>query len=112
MSNVDTVRQLQSAFDRQDAEGADRLVADDFVFTSPQDDHLDKPEWMRICFPTATHFAARTMLAVQELGADDVVAYYEYEVAESGERYRNTEVLTVRDGRVIETRVFFGGRES
>ena len=111
MSNVDIVRELQAAFDAQDPDAADRLVADDFSFTSPQDDHLDKAEWMRVCFPTADHFGSRTMLAVQELGADDVVAYYEYEVAESGERYRNAEVLTVRDGQIVQTRVFFGGQE-
>lgn len=110
MDNVETVRELQAAFDAQDADAADRLVADDFTFTSPQDDHLDKAEWMRVCFPTAEHFGSRTMLAVQQLG-DDVVAYYEYEVAESGERYRNVEVLRVRDGQVVQTRVFFGGRE-
>jgi len=110
MSNIDVVTQLQAAFDAQDAAAADQLVADDFTFTSPQDDHLDKAEWMRVCFPTAAHFGSRTMLAVQELG-DDVVAYYEYEVADTGEVYRNTEVITVRDGRVSETRVFFGGRE-
>ena len=40
-----------------------------------------------------------------------MVTYYEYEVADSGEVYRNAEVITVRDGKVVETRVFFGGRE-
>lgn len=107
---MDVVRELQAAFDVQDAEAADRLVADDFTFTSPQDDHLDKAEWLRVCFPTAEHFGSRTLLAVQQLGPD-VVSYYEYEIAESGERFRNTEVATVRDGQVVETRVFFGGRE-
>ena len=111
MSNVDVVRELQAAFDAQDADAADRLIAQDYSFTSPQDDHLDKAECLRVCFPTAAHFASHTMLAARELGADDVVSYYEYEVAESGERYRNTEVATVRDGQVVETRVFFGGRE-
>lgn len=110
MDDVEVVRALQAAFDAHDAAAADALVADDFTFTSPQDDRIGKAEWMRVCFPTAAHFAGRTMLAVQPLG-DDVVAYYEYVVAESGERYRNTEVLTVRDGRVVQTRVFFGGRE-
>jgi len=110
MSDVEVVKELQAAFDAQDARAADRLVAEEFTFTSPQDDHLGKAEWLRVCFPTAAHFRRRTMLAVQELG-DEVIAYYEYEVAETGERYRNTEVITVRGGRVVQTRVFFGGRE-
>ena len=111
MDSIAVVCALQAAFDTQDAATADRLLADDFVFTSPQDDHLGKAEWMRVCFPTAAHFSGRSMLAVEALGPDDVVAYYEYTVAESGERYRNAEVLTVRGDQVAQTRVFFGGRE-
>jgi hypothetical protein len=34
---------------------------------------------------------------------------YEYELT-TGERYRNVEVVTVRDGQLVETQVFFGGR--
>ncbi|MGI8882025.1 MAG: hypothetical protein ACR2KJ_16245 [Jatrophihabitans sp.] len=33
----------------------------------------------------------------------------EYEL-KSGGRYRNTEFLTVRDGRIVEIQVFFGGQ--
>jgi hypothetical protein len=36
---------------------------------------------------------------------------YEYELL-TGERRRNVEVLTVRDSRVVETQVFFGGKYS
>ncbi len=35
---------------------------------------------------------------------------YEYVLKETGERYRNVEMLTVRDDQVGETQVFFGGR--
>jgi len=34
---------------------------------------------------------------------------YEYQL-EDGQRYRNAEVITVRDGKVTESQVFFGGR--
>jgi hypothetical protein len=40
---------------------------------------------------------------------DDVFVLYEYEL-EGGQRHRNAEVITVRDGRVTESQVFFGGR--
>jgi hypothetical protein len=33
----------------------------------------------------------------------------EYELT-TGERYRNAEFSTVRDGQITETQVFFGGR--
>ena len=40
---------------------------------------------------------------------DDVFVMYEYEL-KTGERHRNVELLTIRDARVVETQVFFGGR--
>jgi hypothetical protein len=33
---------------------------------------------------------------------------YDY-VLKTGEHHRNVEVLTVRDGTIVETQVFFGG---
>ena len=42
-------------------------------------------------------------------GDDDVFLLYEYQLT-TGDRYRNAEYITVRDGRLVETQVFFGGR--
>lgn len=33
---------------------------------------------------------------------------YEYEL-KTGDRYRNTEFITVREGKIVEIQVFFGG---
>ncbi len=40
---------------------------------------------------------------------DGVFLLYEYELHDGG-RYRNIEYSTVRDGQLVETQVFFGGR--
>ena len=40
--NADTVRAFFRSFLAQDRAAADRLVAGEFVFTSPQDDHIDR----------------------------------------------------------------------
>jgi len=34
---------------------------------------------------------------------------YEYEL-KTGGRYLNTEFINVRDGKIVESQVFFGGR--
>jgi ketosteroid isomerase-like protein len=109
MSNADTVRAVFDAYLAQDRDAMDRLLADEFVFTSPQDDHIDKLAFFERCFPTAERLTTQEMLYVQPAGDHDVFAMYEYEL-KSGERHRNVELLTVRDGRVRETQVFFGGR--
>jgi ketosteroid isomerase-like protein len=109
MSNADTVRAVVDAYLKQDRDTMSRLLADVFVFTSPQDDHIDKATFFERCFPTADRLTTQKMLYVVPAGDDDVFAMYEYELT-SGDRHRNVELLTVRDGRVRETQVFFGGR--
>ncbi len=69
------------AFREQDERLALALVADDFTFTSPQDDHLDRDTWLKRCFPTVDHFdAPATTLQIVEVGGI-VLHRYEYTVA-------------------------------
>lgn len=107
-SNAEVVRASFKAYIAQDRGAADRLIADGFVFTSPQDDHIGKQEFLQRCFPTADRLRSQRILQLVEAGEDGVFVMYEYEL-ETGERYRNTEFITVRDGRLAETQVFFGG---
>lgn len=109
MSNGDTVRALFEAYRSQDSATAEALLADDFVFTSPQDDHIDTSAYMERCFPTADLIVSQEFLHVAELPGEEVFVMYEYEL-KTGARHRNTEVITVRDGKVVEVQVFFGGR--
>ena len=107
--NADTVRAFYASYLAQDRAAAERLVAEEFVFTSPQDDHIDRAAFFDRCFPTADRFKEHELLAVVPTDGNDVFVLYEYEL-EDGLRYRNAEVITVRDGKVTETQVFFGGR--
>jgi ketosteroid isomerase-like protein len=106
---VEIAQAMLESFRAQDRAAAERLLADDFVFTSPQDDHIDKATFFERCFPTADRFIAQEIRHVVPTDGDDVFLMYEYELP-SGERYRNVEVLTVRGDRIAETQVFFGGR--
>ncbi|MFC7546293.1 nuclear transport factor 2 family protein [Plantactinospora sp. GCM10030261] len=108
LSNAEIVRAAFDAYREQDRAAADRLLAEDLVFTSPQDDHIDKAAYLERCFPTADRFAFQELLAVAETGAEGVFILYEYELRTGG-RHRNTEYHTVRDGRIVEIQVFFGG---
>jgi ketosteroid isomerase-like protein len=109
LSITDIVRASMEAYRTQDLEAATRLLADSFTFTSPQDDHIDKAAYLERCFPTADRFAASEILALVPAGEESVLLLYEYQL-QNGERYRNSEYITVRDGRLVETQVFFGGR--
>lgn len=93
----------------QDRDAAFALYADDFSFTSPQDDHIDKAAFFERCFPTADRFTEQRLLHVTPADQELVFAYYEY-VLTTGDRYRNVEAFTVRDGRIQDVQVFFGGK--
>jgi len=107
--DAETVHAFFASYLAQDRAAAERLVAEEFVFTSPQDDHIDRAAFFERCFPTADRFKDHQLLAVVPTDGDDVFVLYEYEL-EGGQRHRNAEVITVRDGQVTESQVFFGGR--
>ncbi len=101
------VRALFAAYLAQDEAAATALLGDDFVFTSPQDEPIGRDEWLRRCFPTAGRVRSQELVDVVEVAPGEVFVRYVYEL-HSGARHRNTEVLTVRDGLVVETQVYFG----
>ena len=105
---VAVVRALFAAYLAQDRAAAERLVGDDLVFTSPQDDRIDRAAYFERCFPTASRVRHQELCEVAPTGGDGVFVMYEYELV-SGGRHRNSELITVRDGQVHEVQVFFGG---
>lgn len=109
MDKADIVRECFSAYVRQDRETAERLIGDPFVFTSPQDDHIDRNAYFERCFPSMHRVRRHELLHVVPTEGDDVFVLYEYEL-NTGDVHRNAEVLTVREGRITEVQVFFGGR--
>lgn len=59
MSNTEIVRATFDAYLAQDRDAAERLLAHDLVFTSPQDDHIDKTAYLERCFPTADRLVSQ-----------------------------------------------------
>lgn len=109
MNNIEIVEAAFQAFRSDDPARMVGLLAEEFTFTSPQDDHIDRAAFFDRCFPTAERLRSQETLAVVPATGDDVLAVYEYELR-TGERHRNVELSTVRDGRITEIQVFFGGR--
>ena len=105
---VEVVRAVLRAYLDQDRAAMDRLLAADFTFTSPQDDHIDRAAYFERCFPTADRFATHEILHLVDVGDGRALVVYEYALVDGG-RYRNAERFAVRDGQLVETEVFFGG---
>jgi len=104
-SNEDVVRRNFASYLAGDRATAESLIGEDFVFTSPQDDHIDRAAYFERCFPTSDRFAHQELKRVAATG-DDVFVMYEYRLRETGERYRNAGLLTVREGRIVEAQVW------
>ena len=110
MAKAEVVRALVQSYVDQDAAVASQLLADDFTFTSPQDDHIDRATFFDRCFPASTLLESHRLVDVVPTEGDDVFIRYEYESLQTGQRHSNVEVHTVRGGKVTEIQVFFGGR--
>lgn len=95
MLNTEVVRAAFTAYLTQDERTAAQLLAEDFVFTSPQDDHIDKAAYLERCFPTADRLVSQEILELVGTDGDGVFILYEYEL-KTDARHRNTEFITVR----------------
>ena len=108
MTPTEVVRAQFDAYRRQDRAASEALIAPELTFTSPQDDHIDRQAFFERCFPTADRVSRQELLRVAPAGERDVFIMYEYEL-KTGGTHRNTELITVVDGRILEIQVFFGG---
>jgi ketosteroid isomerase-like protein len=94
------------AYVEKDRAALESLIADDFHFTSPLDNRIDRKTYFARCWPNNATIAAFDFVRVVPDG-DQVFVTYEGK-STSGRRFRNTEVLKVRDGKIVEAEVYFG----
>jgi ketosteroid isomerase-like protein len=104
--NLAIARALYEAYRTQDREAAERLIADDFRFYSPWDNGLDRHRYFEICWPNSQRFLEIKLIDAVDAG-ERVFVTYEI-LTRKGDRFRNAEVLTIRDGRVSAVEVYFG----
>lgn len=94
------------AYVDKDRAAIETLLADDFHFTSPIDNALDRAAYLKICWPNSGAMVGFDNIYEME---DEDRAFIVYEAHTStGKRFRNSEVHTVRDGKLIATEVYFG----
>lgn len=99
-------RACYNAYATKDRAAIEALIADDFHFTSPLDNRIDRQTYFTRCWPNSENIQGFDFIRVVEDGAR-VFVTYELRGTE-GRRFRNTEILTVRDGQIVEAEVYFG----
>src|SRR5688572_4410299 len=105
-NNVAIARAAYEAYVTKDRAALEAILADDFQFTSPLDNRLDRETYFRRCWPNSKTIAGFDFV---NLVADDDRVFVTYEGRNTnGHRFRNTEILTIRDEQIVEVEVYFG----
>jgi ketosteroid isomerase-like protein len=108
MSNdpISIARRCYQAYIDKDRATIEALVAADFHFTSPLDNRIDRATYFDLCWANSAAIAGFDFIHLVGDG-DRAFVTYDGRTA-NGKRFRNTEILTVRDGKLIEVEVYFG----
>jgi ketosteroid isomerase-like protein len=96
---------LQAYVDKNRA-AIEALLDDDYHFTTPIDNALDRATYMKVCWPNSAAMARFDSIYEVEDGNRAFVVYEAH--TSTGKRFRNCEVHTVRDGKLVATEVYFG----
>lgn len=103
---VAVARAAYQAYVDIDRDAIEALIADDFRFTSPLDNGLDRAAYFSRCWPNSKTIAGFDFIHLVT-AQDRVFVTYEARTAQ-GKRFRNTEILRVRNGKITEAEVYFG----
>lgn len=100
------VRASYEAYVRKDREAIEALIDDDFHFSSPLDNRIDRATYFARCWPNSEGIGGFQFIHLVQQGH---VVFVTYEgTRQGGGRFRNTEVVTVRGERIVEVEVYFG----
>ena len=103
---INTARELYLAFAAGDRASVERILAEEFTFSSPVDVGLDRAGYFERCWPGAGQEQRFEFVRLVEIG-DEVLVTYEM-TRRDGARGRNTEILTFDAERVTAVEVYFG----
>lgn len=104
--NVTVARANYEAYVSKDRWALEPLIADDFHFTSPLDNRINRATYFERCWPNSERTEGFDFIHLVPDG-DRVFVTYEG-IAVGGRRFRNTEILTFRGGQIIDVEVYFG----
>lgn len=100
------IRALFKAYLANDRAAVEDALADDFRFTSPYDDALDKASYFERCWKTSGWIARHELEKIVVQGDEAFVTYKC--VARDSKSFRNTEFFVFAGDKVRSIDVYFG----
>ena len=105
-SKAETIRGIFAAYLANDRAFVAEALSDDFRFTSPYDDNIDKPTYFERCWK-GSDWIERHELERIFVEGDEAFAAYRC-VAKGGKTFRNTEFFVFDGDKVKRIDVYFG----
>ncbi len=100
------IKRWLHAYERDDRAALESTIADNFHFTSPIDNSIDRVHYIERCWPN--HGAIRSF-AIDRIVESDNGAYVTYTlIADSGKHVHNTEFMTFEHDKITSVEVFRG----
>jgi hypothetical protein len=91
-SLTELIRIYFKAYEAKDRPALESTLCDDFTFTSPHDDHIDRATYLERCWPNSKHARAIHIRKLFDRGHEAFVLY-DLE-PDNGQPFRNTEFFT------------------
>ena len=99
-------RAAYEAYETKDRAAIEALIADDFHFSSPLDNRIDRATYFDRCWPNSKSIEGFEFI---HLVRDEERVFVTYEArGAGGHRFRNTEIVSVRGTQIVDVEVYFG----
>jgi ketosteroid isomerase-like protein len=105
-NKADTIRRIFAAYLANDRQFVENAFSDDFRFTSPYDDALDKATYFERCWNNSDWIERHELEKIFVEGDEAFVTYRC--IAKDGRTFRNTEFFVFDGNKVKRIDVYFG----
>jgi hypothetical protein len=108
----DTIHKWYGGWEKKDWPPLDRLLTDDFTFTSAAgDDHISKRAFKTQCWESQIDFIERFDLRSVFGHGNEALVMYVCQTR-NGKSFRNVEYLRLRDDKIEAIECYFGAQSS
>jgi ketosteroid isomerase-like protein len=105
-SKAEIIRALFAAYLSNNRKAVEDSFTDDFRFTSPYDDEIDKAAYFERCWKVSDWIERQQLERIFVEGSEAFVTYQC--TAKGGKRFRNTEFFVFDGDRIKRIDVYFG----
>jgi len=105
-SKSEIIHRYCGAYESKDRKTVEELLTEDFTFTSPRDDAIDRTTYFRRCWQNSEQITELKPEIIME-DADHAFVLYKL-VTTDGNESHNTEYWTFSGVRIRAVNVFFG----